>query len=73
MGMYICQRESDSFIKAVTSELSLMEEALRPKRTQGAEGAAVYVLWEANFAIRFIPNLDSNSSPCDRRQVTLSF
>ena len=46
MGMYICQGESDSFIKAVTPEFSLMEEALRPKRTQGAKGTAVYVFWE---------------------------
>jgi len=34
--MYICQRESESFIKAVIPELSLMEEALRLERTQGA-------------------------------------
>lgn len=81
MSMYIFQRVRDNFIKAVTSELSLMEEALRFERADRVqELQSVYtgkycdpLAQCANSAVRLMPNLDSNSCPCDLRQVTLSF
>lgn len=78
--VYFPERVRDNLIKAVTSELSLMEEALRFERAEGAQELhCIYTgkYWDAlaqcaNLAVTLMPDLGSNSSPCDLKEVTLS-